>query len=47
MNEETAEFIDNKITDIRIKLVRNLDAKSLSIVDEMLKGLQSDIYKLK
>jgi hypothetical protein len=45
MDKETVDFLDKKITDIRIQLTKQLDSNALSIVDKMLYDLQIDVFK--
>ena len=45
MDKETVDFLDKKITDIRIQLAKKLDNNALAIVDKMLYDLQIDVFK--
>jgi hypothetical protein len=45
MDKETVEFLDKKITDIRIQLAKKLDNNALAIVDKMLYDLQIEVFK--
>lgn len=46
MDKETANILDKKITDIRIKLCNELGKHSLALVDKLLYDLQIDIFKI-
>jgi len=43
MDKIAIDFLDNKITDIRIQLAKSVDRE---VLDKMLYDLQIDIFKL-
>tara|TARA_R110000796_G_scaffold73774_6_gene165765 strand:- start:1268 stop:1588 length:321 start_codon:yes stop_codon:yes gene_type:complete len=45
MDKETVDFLDKKITDIRIQLAKQLDNNALAIVDKMMYDLQIEVFK--